>query len=74
MAEWKCVFDGEIKKRPVVVKSYDSGDEEPAVRVTAVPIGDARAHWGSEWTSLAGPEGAGSIILDPATFADSRRS
>jgi hypothetical protein len=45
MAEWKCVFDGEIKKRPVVVNSYDSGDEEPAVRVTAVPIGDARAHW-----------------------------
>jgi hypothetical protein len=46
MAEWKCVFDGEIKKRPVVVNSYDRGDEEPAVRVMAVPIGDARAHWG----------------------------
>ena len=76
MGEWKTVFDGEVEGRPVMVKIYDSEDDEsedgePAVRVTTVPIGDgARALERNEQASIAGPEEAGSITLDPATFAD----
>jgi hypothetical protein len=76
MGEWKTVFDGEVEGRAVVVKIYDSGDDEsddgePAVRVTTVPVGDgASALERNEQAPLAGPEEAGSIILDPATFAD----
>jgi hypothetical protein len=47
MGEWKAVFDGEVEGRPVMVKVYDSEDDEtedgePAVRVTTVPIVMAR--------------------------------
>jgi hypothetical protein len=76
MGEWKAVFDGEVEGRPVMVKVYDSEDDEaddgePAVRVTTVPIGDgASALDRNEQAPLARPEEAGSIILDPATFAD----
>ncbi len=74
--EWKIVFDGEVEGCPVVVKVYDSEDNEseagePAVRVTTVPIGDgASALERNERTPLSGPEVAGSIILDPAIFDD----
>ncbi len=76
MGEWKAVFDGEVEGRPVVVKVYDSEDDEtedgePAVRVTTVPVGDgARALERNEQSPLARPEEAGAITLDPATFAD----
>jgi hypothetical protein len=76
MGEWKTVFDGEVEGRPVVVKVYDSEDDEsedaePAVRVTTVPIGDgASALERNEQAPLAGPEEAGSVILDPAAFDD----
>ena len=76
MGEWKTVFGGEVEGRPVMVKVYDSEDDEtedgePAVCVTTVPIGDgARALERNEQASIAGPEEAGSITLDPATLAD----
>ena len=76
MGEWKTVFGGEVEGRPVMVKVYDSEDDETedgesAVCVTTVPIGDgARALERNEQAPLAGPEEAGSITLDPATFDD----
>ena len=59
-----------------MVKVYDSEDdetedEESAVRVTTVPIGDgARALERNEQVPPAGREEACSLTLDPATFDD----
>jgi hypothetical protein len=46
MGEWKTVFEDEIEQRWVIVKVYESADDEdeddsPLVRVTAASIDDA---------------------------------
>ncbi len=45
MGEWKTVYEDEVEERWVVVKVYESeddedGDEDPVVRVTITPIED----------------------------------
>jgi hypothetical protein len=73
MGEWKIVFEGEVEGRLVMVKVYESENDEdentdPAVRVTTTPIKSVE---GTLQTFIAGPEPeVTTITLDPAIFGD----
>jgi hypothetical protein len=73
MGEWKITFEGQVEGRLVVVKVYESEDDEdkntePAVRVTTTPINNVE---GTLQTVIAGPEAEDTTItLDPAIFGD----
>ncbi len=73
MGEWKTVFEGEVERRLVMVKVYESEDAadentDPAVRVTATAMA---GQTGALHTVIAGPEAEDTTItLDPAIFGD----
>jgi spore germination protein GerM len=73
MGQWKTVFEGEVEGRPVMVKVYESEDDQdgaadPAVRVVTTPIGSVE---GALQTLFTGPAAEGRLItLDPAIFDD----
>ena len=75
MGEWKTVYEDEVEGRWVILKVYESEDDEdgnddPVVRVTAVPVENVDQNEDLQKTVAETDADDNSITLDPDAVED----